>query len=426
MYTIHIQHENQKLNVIAMHPLKNNLKIQYPTENQKPVFEPSIPENQSNPTLNCETSNPVKITRKSNPMLTENPSHPALNCESSIPMKNHDQSYPMITENSSNPMKNIRKSNPMLTEHPSNSTLNRETSIPMKNIDQSNPMLTENPSNPKQNYAIIVPCYNEEKRFPYQAFLSFAQKHPEVLICFVNDGSKDKTLAVLKGIQSESPENICVYSLNQNGGKSEAVRQGMLYMHLNFEVELLGFLDADLATTPEEWLQMARYKEQYPQFGAIVGSRIQRLGANINRDDSRSLVSSIIKKFIRIILKSSFQDTQCGAKIFHRNLAPFLFNKPFMTPWLFDVEIFLRLQKKFGKTSLQKGVLEFPLMHWTEVGDSRLKLKDSIKIPMQLLKLHYQYNFSKKFIMKSGYSLFDTKYSIPAINQFAKSIVALF
>lgn len=246
----------------------------------------------------------------------------------------------------------------------------------------------------KQPYAIIVPCYNEEKRFPFAAFLDFAKKHPEVLLCFVNDGSRDKTLAVLHGIQTESPENICVYSLAQNGGKAEAVRQGMIYMYTNFNVQMLGFLDADLATKPEEWLQMAKYKETYPQYGSIVGSRIQRLGANINRDDNRSLISSIIKRFIKVILKTPFQDTQCGAKIFLRDLVPFLFNQPFMTPWLFDVEIFLRLQKKFGKTTLQKGVLEYPLMHWTEVGDSRLKLKHSIKIPFQLGRLYYQYHIA--------------------------------
>ncbi len=246
----------------------------------------------------------------------------------------------------------------------------------------------------KTKYAIVVPCYNEEKRFPYKEFLAFANSQPEVLLCFVNDGSKDKTLSVLRAIQLECPKNICVFNMPQNGGKSEAVRQGMLYVYKNFPVSLLGFLDADLATLPEEWLQMAKYKEQYPKYGAVVGSRIQRLGANINRDDNRSLLSSIVKTFIRKILKTNFQDTQCGAKIFNRNLVPFLFNESFMTPWLFDVEIFLRLQKKFGKTTLQKGVLEYPLMHWTEVGDSRLKFKDSIKIPMQLTKLYYQYHIA--------------------------------
>lgn len=260
-------------------------------------------------------------------------------------------------------------------------------------------------------YAIIVPCYNEEKRFPYADFLRFAQKHPEVLLCFVNDGSKDKTLAVLLAIQMESSKNITVHNLEQNSGKSEAVRQGMIYVHNNFNVAMLGFLDADLATRPEEWLQMAKYKEAYPQYGAIVGSRIQRLGAEINRNDSRSVFSSIIKKFIKFILKAPFQDTQCGAKIFQRHLVPFLFKKPFLTPWLFDVEIFLRLQKKFGKATLKKGVLEFPLMHWTEIGDSKLTLKHTLKIPVQLLKLHYQYNIAEKFISKTGYSIFSKKHT---------------
>ncbi len=272
---------------------------------------------------------------------------------------------------------------------------------------------------PAQMYAMVVPCYNEEKRFPFKEFLSFAKEHPEVLLCFVNDGSKDQTVAVLRGLQAESPDNICVYSMKQNGGKSEAVRKGMHYVHKNFDAEFIGFLDADMATKPEEWLQMAKYQEQYAQYGAIVGSRIQRLGANIRRDDNRSIFSSIIKKFIHVILKTPFQDSQCGAKIFHRSLVPALFNQSFMTPWLFDVEIFLRLQRKFGKTTLQKGVLEYPLMHWTEVGDSRLKLKDTIKIPMQLLQLYYRFHVADKFTLKSGYSLFESNKQKKAIHGFS-------
>jgi glycosyltransferase involved in cell wall biosynthesis len=262
------------------------------------------------------------------------------------------------------------------------------------------------------NFTMVVPCYNEEKRFPYQEFLSFAKLHPEVLLCFVNDGSRDKTLSVLKALQSEHPDNISVYSLKQNSGKSEAVRQGIIYAYQKFNTEFLGFLDADMATKPEEWLIMAKYQETHPQFGAIVGSRIQRLGANIERNDNRSLLSSIVKKFIRIILKASFQDTQCGAKIFQRDLIPFLFHDKFLTPWLFDVEIFLRLQKKFGSSTLSKGVLEYPLMDWTEVGDSRLKLKDSIRIPLQLLHLYCRYNLGISFAYrpsKKGFSFSNIK-----------------
>ncbi|MBT8218979.1 MAG: glycosyltransferase, partial [Bacteroidia bacterium] len=126
----------------------------------------------------------------------------------------------------------------------------------------------------KRKYAVVVPCYNEESRFPYQAFFSFAQRHPEILLCFVDDGSSDDTLSVLKKLQSQCLYNVCVLSLKHNSGKSEAVRQGMLFVYNNFDVSHLGFLDADMATTIEEWLQMARYKQDFPQYGAIVGSRI--------------------------------------------------------------------------------------------------------------------------------------------------------
>lgn len=242
--------------------------------------------------------------------------------------------------------------------------------------------------------AFIVPCYNEEARLPYHDFLDFANKNTNVLLCFVNDGSKDNTLQVLESLATQSASNIIVFDMPKNGGKAEAVRNGMLFVYENYNVKQIGFLDADLATTPDEFLQMAEYKEHHPQFGAVVGSRIVRLGANIQRDDNRSFFSSIIKKAIRFILKTQFQDTQCGAKMFDRNLVPHLFSHPFLSPWLFDVEIFLRLQKKFGKSTLQKGVLEFPLMQWTEVGGSKLTLKHTIKIPLQLSQLFFHYKLA--------------------------------
>jgi glycosyltransferase involved in cell wall biosynthesis len=242
-----------------------------------------------------------------------------------------------------------------------------------------------------KKYGVVIPCYNEEQRLPYHRFLQFAKKHPEVILCFVNDGSRDRTLSLLRGLQYESPENISVYSLAKNSGKSEAVRQGMLFVERNYACELIGFLDADLATLPEEWLQMAKYKENYSEYGAIVGSRIQRLGAKIKRDDNRSFFSLIIKMILRVLLKAKFQDTQCGAKVFHRGLVPHLFSTPFLTPWLFDVEIFLRLQKKFGKSTLQNGILEFPLLQWNEIEGSKIRLKDTLRIPMQILRLFFTY-----------------------------------
>ena len=240
-------------------------------------------------------------------------------------------------------------------------------------------------------YAIIIPCYNEESRLPFDAFYDFSTNHPEVYLCFVNDGSTDQTLSILRGLQLQCLANTCVYHISKNVGKAEAVRLGVLYIYREYNIPIIGFLDADLATHPEEWLFMAKYHEDHNQFAAIIGSRIQRLGANISRDSGRSFFSKMIAFFIKTLLKAQFQDTQCGAKLFQRELIPYIFGKKYISSWLFDIEIFIRIQQKFGKRALQYGVLEYPLLDWQEVGDSRIKFRHILKIPYNLCQIYLKY-----------------------------------
>ena len=240
-------------------------------------------------------------------------------------------------------------------------------------------------------YAIIVPCYNEETRLPYDKFLTFSKRHSDVLLCFINDGSSDKTKSVLNAFQMESNLTCCVIDLHQNVGKAEAVRYGMMYIYNLCKIDLIGFLDADLSTTLEEWMDMAKYQHEHDHYAAIIGSRIHRLGARIIREKRRSFFSSLFRSIIKLILKEEFHDTQCGAKVFKRELVPFLFGNRYVSSWLFDVEIFLRIQKKFGKKGLQQGVLESPLISWQEVGHSKLSLKHALLMPFSLYNIYVKY-----------------------------------
>lgn len=275
-------------------------------------------------------------------------------------------------------------------------------------------------------FAVVIPCYNEAKRFPVSAFEKFISEYPEVNVYLINDGSKDETKELIEGLAIKFPKNVIAHNQEFNQGKAEAVRAGMLLASKKKSNEFIGFLDADFATKPEEWISMAEHLKQNSKFGAVVGSRIKRLGADIQRNDNRSFLSLIIKFIIKKILRTPFQDTQCGAKVFHASLIPSLFGQPFLTPWLFDVEIFLRLQKKFGRSSLHKGVLEYPLLHWSEVGDSKLKFSDSIKIPFDLLKLYYNYHIRKMFKTKSGYDFWDKKNNISPVGKTIKQIQSIF
>ena len=80
---------------------------------------------------------------------------------------------------------------------------------------------------------IVIPCYNEASRLKKEVFLSFFETNDEVDFLFVNDGSSDDTLARLQEFSAESPR-VHYLDLQSNGGKAEAVRQGMIYAEQHF------------------------------------------------------------------------------------------------------------------------------------------------------------------------------------------------
>lgn len=87
-----------------------------------------------------------------------------------------------------------------------------------------------------------------------------------------------------------------------------------------------------------------------------------------------------------------FRDTQCGAKVMTKDMVEMLFEKKFLTKWLFDVEIFMRMKKLFGGEEAKKMLCEQPLKRWIHADGSKLSFKDSFKILGQIgqIALHYR------------------------------------
>lgn len=244
-------------------------------------------------------------------------------------------------------------------------------------------------------HGIIIPCYNESTRIDSDAFVSYAKSNTGNAICFVNDGSSDNTLDVLNLIRrrANSP-NIYICDLEKNGGKANAVRYGALFLFEHSEVDTIGFLDADLSTTFSEFDGLTSEMEQSEdRLQVVFGSRNLGTGEGIERNPLRSILSNIVKVLILSITKIDIADTQCGAKVFKRELIPQIYSKSFFSRWLFDVEIILRLKKKLGKSSFINGFLEKPLTSWIHMEGSKLSFKDSIMVPMSLLNIWAEYTF---------------------------------
>jgi CheY-like chemotaxis protein len=262
---------------------------------------------------------------------------------------------------------------------------------------------------------VVIPCYNEEKRLLSKAFTDFILKNTGYHLCFVNDGSTDNTLEVLNNLKQGREDLITVHNCEKNGGKAEAVRQGMLLLFQQEDLDYIGFLDADLSTDLTDFDDLVSTLEN-SNYKIVSGSRISRMGAYITKDSARKIISLTINFIIRKILSMDFKDTQCGAKIFHKDVIEISFGNKFVTKWIFDVEVFRRITLHFGLNKAKEMICEKPLKRWVHTNGSILSMKDSIKIFGQLLKVAWEYrpqikrNFKIKLnkLNKSNYFLFKS------------------
>ena len=242
----------------------------------------------------------------------------------------------------------------------------------------------------KNCVGVVIPCYNEEERLSGTEFKNFAHSNLGYHLCFVNDGSTDNTLKVLEELRKGNESNISIYDCEKNGGKAEAVRLGMLHMAKDPQLDYIGFLDADLSTDFRDFDDLVETLDK-SNFKIVSGSRMSRMGADITKESARKVISMTINLIIRTILRMPFNDTQCGAKVMDRSVVPLLFNKPFITKWLFDVEMFIRMRKHYGKVEAKKLICEQPLKRWIHADGSKLSMKDSVKIVGQLAKIAIVY-----------------------------------
>ncbi|ANW96902.1 glycosyl transferase family 2 [Wenyingzhuangia fucanilytica] len=240
---------------------------------------------------------------------------------------------------------------------------------------------------------IIIPCYNEANRLNVNEFIRFAKENKNYHLCFVNDGSKDNTLEVLENLQTKSPNNITVIDVKINAGKAAAVRTGVKYLNRMEDISYIGFMDADLSTDFNDFKKLVRTLKFRDELTFVYGSRGKGEG-QIERSFFRNVFSKMVKMIVLMILGLPIEDTQCGAKVFKKEIINVAYKDKFLTRWLFDVEIFIRLKKYYGSKVIMNKIYEQPLTKWVHVDDSKLGVKDAVQIPYMLLSIWFSYNIT--------------------------------
>lgn len=248
-----------------------------------------------------------------------------------------------------------------------------------------------NGKNQPMNVCIVIPCYNEEHRIKLDAFDQFMALNDSVDFLFVNDGSTDDTANIISEF-CKNRAHCKLLDLEMNGGKAEAIRQGVLSIDNQQDYSYVGFFDADLATPLSEipyFITEINKRDRRLLF--IMGTRISRMGAAIKRKAVRHYVGRIFATLVSNLLRIPVYDTQCGAKLIHTSVVYELFEKPLITKWLFDVELIARLELKLGVKQMHNILLEVPLNAWSEIDGSKLKLTDFLKAPFELFAIYRKY-----------------------------------
>ena len=226
--------------------------------------------------------------------------------------------------------------------------------------------------------SVVVPCYNEEKRFQkglrhYWLYLS-KQKYPWELI-FVNDGSKDNTLKLMQA-SAKGKSSVKVISYNKNHGKGHAIVQGIK----NAKGKYILFTDLD-HSVPVDTIE-SFFKYFGKGYQVVIGSRRVK-GANIlvHQHPLRELLGRGFTFLVRLLIDWKIKDATCGFKAFEKSVAGKIFNKITIYDWAFDAEILFICKK------LKIQLIQAPVT-WSDVRGTQVRLqKDIIRSLFGLVKI---------------------------------------
>ena len=234
---------------------------------------------------------------------------------------------------------------------------------------------------PQPDLSIVIPAFNEEARLgptlrDYLAYCRDSRRAVELIV--VDDGSLDRTSAVVNHCASEHPE-IRLIRLAENHGKGHAVRSGVV----NTRGKLVLFADADGATPLPEIERL----EAALNAGAdlAIGSRALRGEVRVNARLYRRVIGRVFHRLVESLTVPGVKDTQCGFKLFRGPVAHDLFSRMRMRGFSFDVELLMMAQRR-GYV-----LAEIPV-NWTHQPGSKVNLvTDSARMARDLFIIRGRY-----------------------------------
>ena len=153
--------------------------------------------------------------------------------------------------------------------------------------------------------SIIIPAYNEEESLPflYERLVKLmnSTKDYEFEILFVNDGSKDKTIEIIRELRDKD-ERICYVNFSRNFGKEIAMIAGLDYA----KGDCVIFMDADLQDPPELVPELIKYWEE--GYDDVYARRSSRKGETWLKKFTSKMYYKVLQSLTRVPIQKDTGD----------------------------------------------------------------------------------------------------------------------
>lgn len=231
---------------------------------------------------------------------------------------------------------------------------------------------------------LLIPAYNEEKRIGpvlrrYAEFFRREYKSPFQLVVVLN-GCRDNTLGVVRAAAAEFPEIKAVEFPNPIG-KGGALIEGL---KLADQADLVGYVDADGATEPEDFLDLVRHCQDVD---CAIGSRwLPGSVLKLSQSAKRKIFSRVFHGIVQVLFRMNIKDTQCGAKVMRREAVEKIHSFLRIADVAFDINLLYSL-KRAGFS-----IREVPTV-WTDQIGSKMRLnKGALGILLSVFRLRLVYS----------------------------------
>jgi dolichyl-phosphate beta-glucosyltransferase len=281
------------------------------------------------------------------------------------------------------------------TETPSKNYLTRAPASPEVPPAVNSWLESQESKATQVDLSVIVPAYNEEWRLPPTLInmIDYFDQQPlsyEVIV--VDDGSSDATSSVVRKFERVR-QQVRLIQLPKNYGKGHAVKLGVL----NSRGRSVMFADADGATPIEEFSRL--YAVIKSGCRIAIGSRaLASSDTKVSTSIHRRLLGRIFNGWVNAVLLPNIADTQCGFKIFSREVALFLFKHQRSERFSFDVEL-LYIATKAGIEINEVAI------NWSNIPGSKVNL---VVDSLRMLRDLFRFKMLHRHVSPQAFSIFIT------------------